>query len=407
MNTSSSNTTSRRDFLKRTAQGAAAVGLASMSRPLLGQEIAGANDQIRIGVIGTGGRGTWGMQTAMQHGAHVAAVCDVYTARLENAASIAKTDPGKYEDHRALLDRDDVDAVIIATPDHWHCQCLKDAVAAGKDVYIEKPLSKTIEEGKEMVKAVRATNQVVQVGNHRRSGEHWVRAREVIQSGVLGKLTWVRVFDTRNWCNNDPFAPPARLDGTINWKRFLGSAPYHEFDMHRYFAWRWYWDYAGGLLTDIGAHQLDVAQWLTDMLGPKTVAANGGNHFFDYWETPDNVHTVLNYGTHTTLFSVQFLNDHDGVGGEFYGSDATLVVDRAGFHVYPQGEGREKAVMEWPAYYEGPAHVKNWLDCIRSREEPNSPIETGHRVITAAHLSNISYREGRRVEWDVETEQEV
>ena len=397
--------TTRREFITKSTTTAAALGLVT-AVPSVG--VLGANEKIVLGVIGTGGRGTSLMQEAKKQGAAIAAVCDVYTERLERARKIAVEDAFATDEYKRVLERKDMDAVIIATPDHWHHDMLIDAVGAGKDVYIEKPLSKTIEEGKEMVKAVRATDRVVQVGNHMRSGQHWAHAREVIQSGVLGRVIWVRAWDCRNWTKNDPFAPPVEIKGKIDWKKFLGPAPWHEFDPHRYFAWRWYWDYAGGLMTDIGAHMLGLVHWLMDVDGPRTVAANGGHHFFDYWETPDVVHSVLDYGTFSVVFSVEFVNGHDGLGATFYGTDGTLVADGASFAVYPQHTtGERKPIEQWTATAETSAHIANFLDCIRTRKQPNSPIEYGHRVITAAHLGNISYRTGKRVSWDVEREEIV
>jgi len=398
---SKDKTTSRRDFLRKSTTVAAGVGLATAVPSV---NVLGANEKVVLGVIGTGGRGQWFLREAKKQGAEIAAVCDVYTERLNRGRVMAGGEPYTTDEYKKLLERKDLDGVNISTPDHWHHDMLIDAVNAGKDVYIEKPFSKTIDEGKSMVKAVRATDRVAQVGNHRRSGKHWLRAKELIDAGTLGKINWIRVFDTRDWTRGDPFAPPAEIKGEIDWKKFVGPAPWHEYDPYRYFAWRWYWDYAGGLMTDIGAHQLDVVQWLMDVDGPKSVVANGGNYFFEKWETPDVVHSVLDYGKFCAVFSVQFLNSHDGVGGTFYGTEATLVVDDRAFTVYPQGRGKEP-IQTWKREYEGPAHVANFLDCIKTRKEPNSPVEVGHRVITAAHLGNMSYRSGKRVSWDVEREQ--
>ncbi len=397
----------RRDFMK----GALSTGVAMTSlHGITPHSVMGANETIRMGVIGTGGRGQWGLREAKARGARIVAVCDVYEERLIQGRALSETEDGKladtYYEHEKLLERDDIDAVYIAPPDHWHHDILIDTVRAGKDAYIEKPFSKTIEEGQEMIRAVRETQQIVQVGNHRRSGEHWKRGREVIRSGILGKIVWVKVYDTRNWSNGDPFTSNLKIKGRLDWDRFLGNAPKRAFDPYRYYAWRWYWDYAGGLMTDIGAHQLDVNQWLMDVEGPKTVAANGGNHYFEHWQTPDVVHSVLNYGSFTTLFTVQFINDRDSVGAAFYGSEGTLLVDdRNGFRVYPQGEKMNEPIESWPRHYEGGDHVANFLECVKNRKEPNSPVEVGHRVINAAHLGNISYRTGKRVMWDPENEE--
>jgi predicted dehydrogenase len=287
-------------------------------------------------------------------------------------------------------------------------------MAANKDTYIEKPLSKSIDEGRSMVKAVRATKCIVQVGNQRHSGEHWKRCRDVIQSKAFGDLVWVKVWDCRNWVKKDPFAPPADFKDadTIDWKRFLGKAPQRTFDPHRYFAWRWFWDYAGGLMTDIGAHQLDIVQWLGGQeKGPKSVVANGGNYHFKYWETPDVIHGVWDYGSFAATFAVEFVNGYDGVGATFYGTKQTLWADADKevrvYDTIDKPKPDQKPIDCWEVKYEGPAHMKNWLECCKSRKQPNSTIELGHRVITAAHLANVSYRTGKRVYWDSEKEEIV
>ncbi len=396
----------RRAFMKDAAI-VTGVGIAA-AQGIAPSTVLGANDTIRLGGIGTGGRGQWGLLEAKKRGAKIVAVCDVYEERLMQAQRLSEEENHKadiYYEHERLLERNDVDACYLAPPDHWHHDILIDTVQAGKDAYTEKPFSKTIEEGQEMVRAVRETNQIVQVGNHRRSGEHWLRGREVIRSGILGKVVYVKVFDTRNWSAGDPFTANVKVQGRLDWNRFLGKAPKRPFDPYRYYAWRWYWDYAGGLMTDIGAHQLDVNQWLMDVDGPKTVAANGGNHYFDHWETPDVVHSVLNYGDFTTLFTVEFINDRDSVGATFFGSEGTLMVDdRNGFRVFPQGEKMNEPIETWPRTYEGGDHVANFLECVKSRKEPNSPVEIGHQIINAAHLGNISYRTGKRIAWDAKTE---
>lgn len=389
--------TPRRWFLKQSGKGAAALGVA----PSL-IKAAGANRRITLGIIGCGGRGTYLMKEAQNQGCRIAALCDIAEMRLGWARQHVKGTFDRCEDYRELLARKDIDAVVNATPDHWHHDVLIDAVKAGKDVYTEKPFSHSIESGNRMVAEVRKTRTIVQVGNHRRSGNHWVKARNLIASGVLGKITWARVFDTRSWVKDDPLKP-IPVEGKLNWEKFLGKAPKREFSPHRYWAWRWFWDYAGGLMTDIGAHQLDILHWLTDSLGPKTIAANGGTYFFDHWETPDVVHAVLDFGHFSGVFSVGFVNKHDGVGAVFYGTEGTLVVTASKFYTTMEhGDQAGKVVESWERPYEGPAHVANWLSCIRSRLAPNSPVELGNSIINTAHAANMAYRQGVRVTWDAE-----
>ena len=296
----------------------------------------GANEKLNIGLIGSGNRGRTISLEALKCGARIVALADV--AEFRKDAMLAsyqkagfKEKPALYSDYRKLLDHDGLDAVIIATPDHHHKPVLLAAMAAGKHAYCEKPLSHTIEDGKEMVAAVRKAKKIVQVGNQRHSGDHWKQARDVIQSSDFGTLVWVKVWDCRNWIKRDPFAPPKDFDekqiAGIDWKAFLGSAPKREFDPVRYWSWRWYWDYAGGLMTDIGAHQLDIVQWLGNVEAPKSVVANGGVYHFKHWETPDMLHGIWDYGKFAATFAVEFVNGYDGVGATFYGTKMTMHAD--------------------------------------------------------------------------------
>ncbi len=407
------NDLNRRGFLHTTAKTSAALALSGMVANKASSRVLGANDRIRIGIIGSGGRGKWGMRECINAGAEIVAVCDVWDVRRNGAREEAKKlgggDPDTYLEYKKLLERDDIDGVYIATPDHWHHDVLLDTVHSGKDAYCEKPFSKTIEDGRDMVKGVRATDRIVQVGNHRRSGEHWKRAAEWVHSGKLGKVAWVRVFDTRDWSRGDPFLN-IKFSGEVDWNRFCGNAPKQPFDTKRFFAWRWFWDFAGGLTTDIGAHQLDIVQWVMDVQGCQSATSNGGNYYFDFWQTPDVANNVLDYGNFLANFNVQFVSGRDGVGGTFYGSDGVLVFDNT-FRVYERVDNKDtpdineqtQPIDEWERPYEGPAHVQNWLDCMRSRKEPNSPVEVGHSVITSAHLCNLSYRYKKTMRHNLET----
>jgi predicted dehydrogenase len=399
----------RRTFLKKSA--VIGAGLAAFGVPAV--QAQGTNNKMNIGLIGSGGRGLYLAREAARQGQNIVALCDVATFRLDHAVEVLtkqhkQAKPAQYKNHQDLLGHKGLDAVIIASPDHWHHDHLLDAMKAGKDTYIEKPLSKSIDEGRAMVAAVRKTKCIVQVGNQRHSGEHWARCREVIQSKNFGRLVWVKVWDCRNWVRRDPFAPPkdhATLAKGIDWKRFLGRAPNRDFDAHRYWAWRWYWDYAGGLMTDIGAHQLDIVQWLgAQESGPRSAVANGGRYHFNYWETPDVIHGVWDYGSFAATFAVEFINGYDGVGATFYGTQQTLWADADRevrvYNTIDQPNAKTKPTATWKVEYEGPAHMRNWLECCRTRKQPNSTIELGHKVIAAAHLANMSYREGRKILWD-------
>jgi predicted dehydrogenase len=407
----------RRNFLKASAAAAGAITL-----PAPAAQAFGANETLSLGLIGCGNRGKTLLAEAMKLGHTCAAICDVAEFRLDTVAAevdkAGQEKPKSYTDYRRLLESKGLDAVIIATPDHHHRDMLIAAVQADKDVYIEKPLTKSIDDGREMIEEVRKAKKVVQVGNQRHSGPHWRRCRDVIQSNDFGDLVWAKVWDCRNWLKKDPFAPPKTFTKEqakqIDWDAFLGRAPKREFSATRYWSWRWFWDYAGGLMTDIGAHQLDIVQWLSGVDAPKSVAANGGTYHFKQWETPDVVHGVWDYGRFAATFAVEFINGADGVGAAFYGTKMTLLADAnwrtGGIRVYDTADPitpKVKPVDEWKIEDETPLHVKNWLECCKSRREPNSPIELGHKVITAAHLANLSYRTGKKVYWDAEREQVI
>jgi predicted dehydrogenase len=392
----------RRDFVRIST--AAAVGATSGMTARSYAAIRGSNQRLRLGGIGTGDRGATRLQTAERLGAEIVALSDVNRAMLELAQKgLSKPAEKTYLDYRDLLARDDLDGVIIATPDHLHRQVLLDAVRAGKDAYIEKPLARTIDEGNEMVARVKASRQIVQVGNQRRSGEHFKRARDLVEAGAIGPIRFVRIWDFRyrpvdtyikRAANRALFSPEL-----IDWERFLGPAPKRPFDAKRASAWRWYWDYAGGLMTDIGPHWLDVAMWITGSDGPQRVTANGGNYQSPDWETPDNVHATLDCGTFAIVFMVQFMNGQEYDGAAFYGLEGAIVQENEK-KMMVRYDGKRRAVESWPVVEEGTAHMQNFLDCMRSRQEPHSPVALANRVLLGAHLANESYRTGRRVEWD-------
>ncbi len=388
--------TDRRDFLK----GAAATLITAASY----QRIIGANDRIRLGGIGPGDRGAGRLAAAQKLGAEIVALADVNKGMIDRAQKILATPVDKtYGDYNDLLARKDIDGVIVATPDHLHHQCLLDSVRAGKDVYIEKPLARTIEEGEDMVAKVKASKQIVQVGNQRRSGDHFRKAREIVASGGIGPIRFVRIWDFR-YRPNDPYIKRAADKSLyspelIDWQRFLGKAPKRAYDAKRASAWRWYWDYAGGLMTDIGPHWLDVAMWITGSDGPRTVSCNGGKYNSMDWETPDNVHAILDCGTFAIVFMVQFMNGQEYDGAAFYGIDGSIVQENSrGLMVRYDAKRRE--VESWKLTDENPIHMQNFLDCMRSRQQPNSPVELANRVLVGAHLANESFRSGRRVGWD-------
>jgi predicted dehydrogenase len=390
----------RREFIQLTAVALTTAGMSARSYA----RIPGANDRLRIGGIGCGDRGSTRIATAQKLGADIVGLADVNRGMLDLAQkSLTGPVEKTYVDYKDLLARSDVDAVIIATPDHLHHQVLLDSVRAGKDAYIEKPLARTIDEGSDMVVKVRATKQIVQVGNQRRSGEHFKRARDLVSSGAIGPIRFVRIWDFR-YRPRDPYIKRS-ADQTlfrpdlIDWPRFLGPAPKRPFDAKRASGWRWYWDYAGGLMTDIGPHWLDVAMWITGADGPQRVSCNGGNYQSPDWETPDNVHAILDCGTFSIVFMVQFMNGQELDGAAFYGLEGSIIQENDK-KMLVRYDNKRRVVESWPVVEEGTAHMQNFIDCVKSRTQPNSPVELANRVLIGAHLANESFRTGRRVEWD-------
>ncbi len=402
----------RRTFIAGSAAGAVALGAPAV-------HALGANEKLNIGLIGSGNRGRTIANACVQAGHHIAATADCAKFRLDWIAKQLdmagqKTKPAAYDDYKKLLEHKGLDAVIIATPDHHHKEHLVAAMAADKHAYCEKPLSHTIEQGKEMVAAVRKAKKIVQVGNQRHSGEHWARCKDVVQSKDFGDLVWVKVWDCRNWVKRDPFAVPKDFGkeqiAGVNWDMFLGNAKKREFDATRYWAWRWYWDYAGGLMTDIGAHQLDIVQWLGGVDVPKSATANGGTYHFKHWETPDVIHGVWDYGKFAATFAVEFVNGYDGVGATFYGTKQTLdcQAEPVGvirlYDTIDKPDPNLKPKAEWKVVNETVLHVRNWLTAVKDNKDPSSPIELGHKVITAAHMANMAFRTGKKVVWDEKTQ---
>lgn len=366
--------------------------------------ILGANDRIRMGGIGTGDRGKDRLRTANRLGAEVVALCDVNQGMLDQASASFDGKPQRFTYHEELLEQKNIDALVIAVPDHWHHDIFIDAIQAGYDIYMEKPLSKTIAEGGEMVTAVNNSECIVQIGNHRRSGTHWHHAKQAIDDGAIGQIRWVRTWDCRHWADGDPYQKrgqnktlfnPERID----WKRFLGNAPYHPYSSDRASAWRWFWDYAGGLLTDIGAHNIDIALWMGNGYDVRSVVSNGSVYHLDFWQTPDIVHTTIDCGTYCVDFSAQFTNGFDGYGHAIYGTEGTIIQEMRSPYVklFEKGNVQEPK-QQWKMNNEGDAHMQNFLDCVKSRKQPHSPIATANKVIAVCHHANQAYREKKRVE---------
>ena len=393
----------RRRFIKTTAAASAATAL-SYSR------ILGANERIRLGLIGCGSRGVGDMNTFMKIGTvDVPALCDVYGARIDEARKTA-SNAKAFTDHRHVLDLKDVDAVIVAVPDHWHTAITIDALNAGKDVYVEKPLTLRIEEGPEIVKAARVNKRVCQVGMQQRSGKHYLQAKqEYLDTGKLGKITLVRT-----WWHGNGFhlrRAPASLQtqpADLDWPRFVGPLHWRDYDPQQFYNWRAYLDYGGGQITDLFTHWIDVVHMFTGQDVPIAASASGGvYHYKDGRTAPDTINVLLDYPAgFTATFEATLVPSVVGAGIEFCGTQGRLTITRARydfFEVPKEGSGGSAFTPVATVQASGSMdrdHMQNFLDCVKSRTLPNGDVLIGHRSAQASHLGNIAYLEKRRIEFD-------
>jgi predicted dehydrogenase len=417
---------SRRQFLSTCTTTAATLGAAGGYLAAAGRASAqpsGANDRLRIGVIGSGGQGTYdAIRMCRADNVVCVAVSDVAEFRLADATKrISQTMAAKgyanvkidqYRNFHKLLERKDIDAVIIATPDHWHYRAFKAALDAGKHVYQEKPMSYTIEQGLEMVDfANRFPKCVVQIGTQRRSGEHYAEARQFIEEGGIGKITYARAYDCRNFVKYpDPFAP-RDVSGEIDWDEFQEPCDHKvAYDPWRYFAWRWYWDYAGGLVTDVGVHVIDVVHWLTGSKTPISAACNGGVYSLDYWETPDVVNAVWDYGTHAVTFVSNLTNGWQGGGLSIFGIEGTVEVRGEDIFVWEENDRGQRGHGRRPLKYfrkRGKPHQENFVASVREGLPVKAPVELGFSSLLPSHLANLAYRSNREVKWDADKQKVV
>jgi predicted dehydrogenase len=419
----------RADNLKRRTflQSVGAAGMAgSLMAPASPAQSAGQR-RFRVGFIGMGRRGLGNMRSALKlPSLQVVAVCDVYQPNLDLAVAAV---PGVkvYKDFRELLAASDIDAVCIATPDHWHAYMTIEACKAGKDVYIEKPISVTVREGRLMVEAARKYGRVVQVGTQQRSGIHFAKAVEIVRSGRLGPISFVRTWNYENeypdGIGNPPdSAPPAGLD----WDMWLGPAAERPFNANRFGVnpeahshFRWFWDYAGGKMTDWGVHLLDIVLWAMNEPGPRVITTMGGKYALrDNRETPDTLQATFEFPGFICTYENRVANAqslwNQGYGITFHGAEGTLFVDRARWEILPEKRTNRqtRATTERMAAETGAAsnettddHWVNFAQCMKTREKPVSDIENGHQSTAMALLGNVALRSRQRVEWDPATEQ--
>ncbi len=405
----------RRDFLSAVTAGAVAAG-AGFRAPT--PRIVGANDRVVLGVIGIGRQGSSDLRAFLkQPDVTVAALCDVYQPALEAAGKLAPA-AVKVRDAREIFDNKDIDVVLVGSPDHWHALHTILACRAGKDVYVEKPVSVTIAEGRKMVEAARKYQRVVQVGTQQHSGVHFKKAVDIVHSGVLGKIALVRSWHYSNdfpeGIGDPPDSePPAGLD----WDLWLGPAPLVPFNANRFgvapnrwSTFRYFWDYAGGVMTDMGVHAFDIIQWAMKVEAPLAVGASGGKFALrDNRQTPDLLQVTFEYPEFVCVYENRIIN-RDPLNGRtagicFYGVNGTLTVNPSGYEVVTEGgqplpgAGSEKVSGDQHV-----SHVRNFVDCVKSRGFPVADIEVGHRASSACHLANIAYRSGGKIRWDARKE---
>lgn len=388
----------RRDFLRGAGTATAAMTAASYSRVL------GANDRIQLGLIGCGDRGTGVMNNFVRTDrVQVTALCDIYEAHIERARQRGASGAKGFGDHRKLLEMKELDAVLIATPDHWHAATAIDALNAKKDVYVEKPLTLKPEEGPDIVKAARVNERVCQVGMQQRSGAHYIEAKKTyFDTGKLGKITLARTW----WHGNGYHLrkAPASLQtkpSDLNWARFLGPVKWRDYDPQQYFNWRAYLEYGGGQITDLFTHWIDVVHMFLGRDIPTAAVASGGVYAYKDGRTaPDTINVLLEYpGDLTATFEATLVPGITGAGIEFCGTEGRLWIDRGRYEYWPL-RSRTPVVVKGPDYDFTLDHVKNFLECMETRKQPNGDVLIGHRSAQASHLGNISYTQKRRIDFD-------
>lgn len=404
-------THNRRTFLKTTA--VAAAGVAALSHRAFAQS-KGANDKVVLGLIGAGGMGRANMVDFMKlPGVEIGAICDVDSKHAEAAAAeVVKREehtPAIYKDFRALLDRKDIDGVIIGTPDHWHAIPFIAACEAGKDIYCEKPISHSFVEAKAMAGAAKHFRRVVQIGAWQRSVPHFQQAIDFVRSGKMGKIALCRAwnFTLVNALGHQHATPvPTELD----WDFWLGPAPFRDYQPNRcHNTWRWFFETGGGKIADWGAHMIDIALLGMNESDPLTVHSEGGIFVTDDdRNTPDTMQTLFRFPKWQLQWEHRQWNDRGLDGGkdhgtEFIGEHGTLIVDRAAVRWFPKDEDDEESGPGETIH--GPnTHWQNFIDCMKSREKPRSDIESMAKTTMVCHLGNISYQSQSTVKWDAKSQ---
>src|ERR1700758_2972553 len=373
--------------------------IASGMTALASTRVFGANEKLRVGVIGAGHRMKGLLDAADKAGAYeIVAVSDVYgpnrDAFKERSNGLATT----HLDYREVLDKN-IDAVIIGSPDHWHVPMAVDALAAGKDVYLEKPVTHTLEEGAALTRAVRSSKQILQCGMQQRSWTHFRDAVEMIQGGSLGRVVQVRTYWWQNYHRNRLLKPIDQ--SALDWKLWLGSAPDQPFSDEKFAHWRWFWNFGGGAMTDLFTHWIDVVHWAMKADQPRQAHMLGDKYIFEQWDCPDTVQAAFRYPGFDVVYEGMMNSSIDDGGLEFRGTEATLKVNREGFSVYHEHvDERQNAILTARSFGDGTiSHMENFFDCIKTRKDPTAPVETGVAAARAGQIGNLAHQHGGLYAW--------
>ena len=415
----------RRRFLSDTTAAVAGASTASLFPTAIRTNAQGVSpsDKIVVGVIGCKGMGFSDVRSLLRMDeVECGALCDVDSNVLQeragNIEEMTAVKPRLYSDYRELLENDDLDAVVIGTPDHWHCLQMVDACSAGKDVYCEKPLANSVEESRLMVDAAKRYDRVVQVGQWQRSGPHWTEAMDFVHSGKLGRIRTVRAWAYMNWLPPVPVVPDEAAPPGVDYDMWLGPAPKRAFNRNRFhFNFRWYWDYAGGLMTDWGVHIIDIVLWGMQATAPNSVSASGGKLAYpdDAQETPDTMTALYEFDDflmvweQATMIKLGPFQRAHGIA--FVGNNGTLVVDRNGWEIFPEERLANRKVAGYRMEARPPIiaaagergldqHTENFIDCMKTRSQPVCNAEVASLAAVNAHLGNIAFRTGTKVHWN-------
>lgn len=421
------------------------AGTATAMTALTYSRVLGANERIGVGFIGVGLVGTIHLRDFLaQPDAHVTAISETFQPRLAAAQGIIGGGAQGYRDFRRLLDDPAVDAVVVSTPDHWHALQTMMACAAGKDVYVEKPLHRFVREGEWMQRVATRCKSVIQVGTQQRSAPHYQRAKALLRGGAIGEVVGVQCNFFRNIMPGVGQPPDGQPPADLDWDMMLGPAPWHPYNPNRaMYHFRWFWDHSGGQMTNLGHHSLDIVHWIFDLQMPRAVASSGGRFFLkDNAEVPDTQDAIIEYPKFPVVVQIRECAAQGKVTGTacassgsmgplvFLGTKGTLTLDRDGYTILPDrklepanvfarnvgthpvggpqpvpavpdAEWCEKAVdNSGDQKAQFVLHVRNFLDCVKSRGTPNSDLASSHQVSTVCHLANLSLRTGRKLVWD-------